>query len=351
MKFFRKGEDHSSAILLSPLFGTGKKYSPILLTFSSTTEHRDWFDNLNDTVNELYQHIVSASEDAKILPYVKGGKMAQVKLQNHADSPLVTVLVVTHSGDCHLLGRALDSLCEQDMRLSEIEILIYFDGAPSDKDQKSLEPVLTDPRLSSFYNCQIIYGEEKNGYYCVGRNRITPLAQGFYISNMDADNEFAPNHLSGLAQAMRVPQEKGFPHFAYTRRKYIVDPGVEGAPTPDDLVSPLTPWVTETISHMMETPNNNFIDTGDFMVSKAALYRLADNTGCIWNSQCRRFADWDLICRFALSGFRGQPVDQITNLYHWTGVNVQMTSGKDDLVCMDSDVYAKMVEDGLIKED
>lgn len=352
MKFFRKGkgQEVSSAILLSPLFGAGKKYPPILLTYTSPSENKDWFENLNYSIGELYQTIISEDEPKKVLPFVKGGKMAQTKTTNFADTPLISVLVVTHSGDCHLLGRALESLYNQNLRLSEIEILIYFDGTPTPEEQEVMASALNSPGLSSFYNCQFVEGGVKNGYYCVGRNRITPLAQGFYVANMDADNEFAPNHLSGLLKAIREPGEDGFPHFAYSRRKYIIDPGVKDPPTPDGLESPLLPWETETIKTMMKAPNNNFIDTGDLLISKAVLYRLADETGCIWNSQCRRFGDWDLVCRLAMTGFRGRAVDQVTNLYHWTGKNIQVTE-KDELMAMDRDVYDKLREDGYIKED
>ena len=203
--------------------------------------------------------------------------------------------------------------------------------------------------FKDFWRVMFVGGDEKNGYYCVARNRALPDLRGFYVAHMDADNEFAPNHLSGLLAAIRIPHpDQGLPHFVYSRREYIHDKGAdENLPTGP---SPLVPWTQENIQRLQASPQGNFVDTGDFLVGKSALYRLAEKTGYVWNSGVRRFGDWDLVARMANTGFKGMAVDQVTNLYHWTGSNLQTTRKHvSDIDFIPVKSYERLKREGLIK--
>jgi hypothetical protein len=264
---------------------------------------------------------------------------------NYTDSPFITVQLMTHDGDIHLLPRAVASVAAQDLDARQIELQIVHDGNVSPKGEKVLEGLKgAMPMMNLFVDPQ------KIGYYCVARNRALPHTWGFYVAHMDADNEWRPNHLSGLLVAMRVATDEGWPHFAYSRREYVRD---EGAP--DHLPvgpSPLIPWTEETRAGLKE-PQGNFIDTGDFLISKSTLVYLAEKSGCVWNSELRRFGDWDLVARMAAIGLRGLPVDQISHIYHWHTGNLQITRQLQgqDTVTLPENVYARMKAQGFIQDD
>jgi hypothetical protein len=225
----------------------------------------------------------------------------------------------------------------------EMELQIVHDGPITEEEQ---------PYFDEIAGClpiiNVFEDPEKNGYYCCARNRAFPHAWGFYIAHMDADNEWRPNHLTGLLEAIRIPTDQGWPHFVYSRREYVRDEGAsENMPVGK---SPLVPWTQESRIRLDIEPTNNFIDTGDFLIGKGTLVELAERTGIIWNSELRRFADWDIVNRLSKAGFRGKPVDQITHIYHWTGRNLQTTRPLQgqDTVMMPADQYEILKRTGAI---
>ena len=254
-------------------------------------------------------------------------------------TPLVSIILVAHEGDAKYLPRALGSIAAQDLDPSSMEVLIAFDGDPSEQAWAYIEDA---PRP----HCpvQVLGTKDHTGYYTIPRNRATAFARGLYIYNMDADNEIAPTHLSGLLAAIRVPDpQEGWPHFVYSRREYIKDPECSREVPVGS--SPLVPWTPENCSAL---PQKNFLDTGDVLIGKSVLYELAERTGFIWNTELRRFADWDLAVRLMKNGFRGKAVDQITNLYHWTGGNLQLTRALSDMVVIPESMYEELKKRGQV---
>lgn len=243
----------------------------------------------------------------------------QLSTENYSDQPLITAIVACYSGDQHLLPRALSSVVEQFPGEDILEIIVVFDGTPNDEVAEVCKNFGVDVLLGT---------GEPTGYYTQPRNLATLVARGHYIANLDADNEWAPGHLKGLLTAIRTPHPfEGLPVFTYSRRRYISDGGAqEGLPTGD---SPFQPWDNTAYPRLAQGPMNNFVDSSDFLVGKAALFRLAENTGCIWEPSRVRFGDWELVLRMASLGFKGQAVNQVTNLYHWTGKNLQITRRDD----------------------
>lgn len=276
-------------------------------------------------------------------------------IRNHSDVPLVTVQIAMHSGDTKYALRCLDSVEVQASEIGpeNIQCVIAFDGTPTPEDFMILEAA-TNNRS---FQCFLGGSSEKTGYYCVPRNLAFPMSWGFYLAHLDADNEWLPGHLKGLLEAIRIPdREVGWPHFVYSRRVYVHDkddvasgtmaPGTEGCPRGP---SPLVAW-EEGAPDVAKTPQNNFIDTGDFLIGRGALYELAERTGCVWNHECRRYGDWDLVCRLAAGGFRGRAVDQVTSRYHWTGDNLQLTRTLAEVNFLPSDVYDALKREGKIKD-
>jgi len=248
-------------------------------------------------------------------------EMAGVTPTNHSALPWISVQLMTHSGDLKYLARAIKSLLAQDIDLKQVELQIVHDG-PVDPEEFE-KAMLGVPPLAVFFGASLHDTKEKYGYYTTPRNQWFPTLTGFYVVHMDADNEFEPPHLSGLLEAVRTPDpEQGLPHFAYTRRNYVND---MDRPAPCEGPSPLVPWTREAAQRILAGPMSNFIDTGDFIVGRAAMFYLSEKTGCIWNAGIRRFGDHELLSRMAGLGFRGRAVDQVSHTYHWRGDNVQLT--------------------------
>lgn len=266
-------------------------------------------------------------------------------MKHHDEIPLVTVILRTHDEYLGFVERSLRSIYKQDLLPTLYEVVIAHDGEPSEEFAQRIEELGRECPTS----LRMCWPERKYGYYAMSSNLATIHAYGHYIAYLDADNEWKFNHLSTLLEALRQPDpEDGWAHFAYTRREYVRD---EGAP--EDLPegpSPLVPWNQVTVENLTLSPQNNFIDSSDFMVARSVLYELAERTGKIWDESRRRFGDWELICRFAQCGFRGRALDQLTHIYHWHAGNLQHTRGvAEDMTPMPLEYFEGMREAGFIK--
>lgn len=266
-------------------------------------------------------------------------------MKHHDEIPLVTAILRTHDEYLEFLERSLTSIYRQDLLPTLYEVIIAHDGPPSE-DFVSLVDELGKNCPSAL---RMIWPERKYGYYAMSSNLATIHSYGHYIAYLDADNEWSSEHLSTLLEAVRTPDPiSGWPHFAYTRREYIRD---EGAP--EDLPvgpSPLILWTKESLEQLVKSPQNNFIDSSDFMVAKSVLYELSERTGKIWDESRRRFGDWELVARMAQCGFRGKALDQLSHRYHWHAGNLQHTRGLSDPVMpVPMEQFEAMRESGMIK--
>ena len=121
-----------------------------------------------------------------------------------------------------------------------------------------------------------------------------------------------------------------WPDFVYGRREYVLD---EGAPTHarsgEKLYvgeSPLQEMNEFAMKRLASSPLNDFIDTSDTLITRGAFWMLAQSTGFMWNTDYRRFGDWELFTRGVFyGGWRGKAVDRVVQRYHWTGSNLQLT--------------------------
>lgn len=261
------------------------------------------------SLNEKYPHI-----------------SAIVNCHNHPKTP-------------RLLKRALDSIAAQQLNPDlRWEVVVVCDGKPddaivevvkgfSDEDDNFVVASGTRPHLTFFGT------DEASGYQCYPKNTaIVHQSKGEYISFLDYDNEWTPQHLQVLYDAMI--EGVVWPDFTYGRRKYVVDgecdstvklPGGQEV-TLAERETPLIEWTNEAVQMLAHGPMYNFVDTSDFMIARGALWRLQVATGRLWNEEMRRFADWELITRGAhFAGLRGKAVDAVVQIYHWHGDNVQLT--------------------------
>lgn len=92
------------------------------------------------------------------------------------------------------LHKCVDSLLNQDISLSEYEIILVDDESPD------MCPKICDDYAAAYENIQVVH--RKNGGLSAARNSGIEVATGKYIMFVDSDDYIEPNVLSGLlAQA------------------------------------------------------------------------------------------------------------------------------------------------------
>lgn len=269
-------------------------------------------------------------------------------LRTYDERPLVSVIIRTYEGDRHLLPRACASVAAQDIDPKLVEVWIAHDGPPVDGEEFGKNP-------AEFGGLQCVYRtiwpSRKFGYYCASSNQAILYASGLYIAHLDADNEWTPDHLRLHLQSMRTPIGKeGFPHFTYSRIKYVKDDGVDDPKLPEGC-GPAVQWTPEALKRLAASPMNNFIDSSSFMISRSRMILLANQTGTMWNQEVRRFGDWELIYRLTATGAWGKALEEPTLIYHWTGKNIQTSRRPEepDLVPVPEEMYDELVKAGRIK--
>ena len=260
----------------------------------------------------------------------------------HSEWPLVSVIVATHNRPV-LLARALDSVLAQTFKDYECWVVhdgplgeISDEGVFTPKDETCAETARVFGEYSEKFDALgidffTIASDEHTGYYCTPRNLATENSRGVYVAKQDDDNEWLPDTISSLVEAM--DEGEMWPDIVYGRRRYIIDDGCPVA-TKDginlrDLAgdSPYTPWDDMAMVRIAgNMPAFNLIDSSEFLVAKGALYRLGIKAGHIWDDSRRRFGDFYLVSdglHYANWRFKG--IDKIVQLYHLTGDNISLT--------------------------
>lgn len=237
--------------------------------------------------------------------------------------PTVSCIVNTYKR-ADLLPRALQSVLNQ--TYSDYEVIVVHDGPP-DVDTANVLNLYQDAFDQRGINFVPVYTDECSGYQCVPKNKGTELADGDYIAYLDDDNEWEYDHLEVLVTAIEAGTV--WPDVVYGRRRYVRDPGSPTHVGDQELregESPFVIWDDNAKNRLATSAVMNFIDTGDFLVAKGAMWSLLTLTGMWWNENLRRFADWELVTRGAwYGGWRFKEVDAVVQTYHWTGKNLQLT--------------------------
>ncbi len=106
----------------------------------------------------------------------------------------ISVLLAVYNTEFSLVKRAIDSVLVQDFR--DFELIVIDDG--SDK-------ILQEPLVKYIkqYEEKIIYIRHKNCGQSKSINRGIKNSSGEYISIIDADDEYKPNHLSACLNEMK----------------------------------------------------------------------------------------------------------------------------------------------------
>ena len=130
------------------------------------------------------------------------------------------------------ISECLDSVFDQDIPLSEYEVICVNDGSPDHSRDIVLQ------YMERFPNLRLIE-HEKNRKLGTARNTGRTIAKGKYIWNVDSDDQIVPNCLSGMLKACEDNEldvlEFGTIQFSATRRKELpripqtndVEPGLD----------------------------------------------------------------------------------------------------------------------------
>lgn len=102
--------------------------------------------------------------------------------------PLVTIYIPSHNRSA-LLQRALASVFTQTYRA--LEIIVVNDGS---QDETS---AVVQELMSQTDNLILLENESPRGA-CYSRNRAIEIARGEFITGLDDDDEFKPNHIETL---------------------------------------------------------------------------------------------------------------------------------------------------------
>jgi glycosyltransferase involved in cell wall biosynthesis len=118
-------------------------------------------------------------------------------------TPRVSVLIDTYNHE-HFIDQAISSVLEQDMSLSNVEILVVDDGS-TDRTREIVRRF--EPRVRLL--------EKQNGGQASAFNFAIPQCQGDIIVFLDGDDWWTPDKLRKVVQAMTAEPEVGIVGHGY----------------------------------------------------------------------------------------------------------------------------------------
>lgn len=221
--------------------------------------------------------------------------------------PEVSVIISTYNRPT-MLEEALRSCLNQTFR--DFEVVVVDDASGT---ARFVCEQLKDEFVAGGINLKCLELEENSGYQSVPKNVGIEYAAGSYIAYLDDDNLLDPEHLATLVTEIR----KMGCDAVYGRWRYAGNGPFSGKE------SPYCQMNHASALGLMQTPMANFIDTSAILHSKAAFVGMFGDR--VWNTEIRRFGDWDLVKRSLQAGARWRGVDAVTFTYRWHGENLQLT--------------------------
>lgn len=106
----------------------------------------------------------------------------------------ISVIMAVYNTDFPWVQRAIDSVMQQDFQ--DFELIVVDDGSDLAKSSQLLSYV-------SQHEDRITYLRHQNKGQSHAINSGVKLAQGNYITILDADDEYMPHHLSGCLQQLK----------------------------------------------------------------------------------------------------------------------------------------------------
>jgi len=205
--------------------------------------------------------------------------------------PKTSVIIATHNRP-QLLQRAIDSVLAQTLKDFELIVIDDHSDKPPNIKLPEGEDRLVAMRLP-----------HNTGYAVKPRNVGIMIARGDYISYLDDDNVYLPNHLEVLYEAITKNQAD----VVYGDRVYK-----SNNPNETKFMGKQSyPY------DLRQIEMGNYIDTSDIMHTIQAINDIG-----YWDIFWERKADWLLMVRFGKAGMRIVHVPEIITEYHWHDSNI-----------------------------
>lgn len=201
--------------------------------------------------------------------------------------PRVSIILTTHDGRLEKCKLAVDSVLAQSF--NDWELIIIDDHSKDGTREWGFEKI--DARV------QYHYRKENYGNHSKPKNEGILLSQGELICFLDSDNQYRPDHLQALVNALEQHPEVDI---AYGDRWIMDEQGV--IPPQIGVTSDYNPWLL-----MLK----NYIDTSDFMIRRPAMLKLGG-----WDESEKRMLDWQLMVRAAKAGMKFHHVPLILTDYY-----------------------------------
>ncbi len=109
-------------------------------------------------------------------------------------NPRISVLMAVYNTDFDLVKRAIDSVLKQDFL--DFELIVIDDGSENDPDNFLLNYIKK-------YEQRIVYMRHTNCGQSQSINRGVLNSKGEFITILDADDEYKPNHLRECLEKMK----------------------------------------------------------------------------------------------------------------------------------------------------
>lgn len=234
--------------------------------------------------------------------------------------PTLSVIVSTYNRP-EFLDKALASICAQ--TYTDFDVWVVDDCTPHGVNEGVLEAWYKahEARGIPFYAARLGFN---SGYQCVPKNAGIAHSKGDFIAYLDDDNTWTPMHLEKMMAAFTPDVDMVYCGIDYANEtaNAALPTGKREAPDWDPKALLLS----------------NYIDTSAMIHTRGSAMMLSQEAYNVWDESLRRFADWNLVVRFAKAGFRAAPVKGHFINYLWHGENLQLTRKP-------AGVYAKNLAD------
>ena len=200
---------------------------------------------------------------------------------------MISVIVSTHQGRKERCQKAIQSIIDQTYK--DFEVIVVNDAAKDGTNE--MVRAFKDPRI------KLIIRKECFGNDTKPKNEGILASKGSYISFLDSDNQYLPDHLMVL---MNEAKKSPLADVIYGDRLIIDDKG-EMDPT-------IGINSDFNVALLFE---RNFIDTSDVLIKREALFDVGG-----FDERYEKYVDWNLWIRMSKGIKKFKHVAKVITNYH-----------------------------------
>ena len=178
-------EDSEFGLRLYEYFNNKKSQQLFFVPVNTTAYHLEHGEKINNKMKRKAQELFWSKVD-------------QFREEEIVIKPDVSVYIPCHNQE-NFIGKAMQSVAQQNFDLSKLEVVIGEDGS-TDNTKKILEQLKQE--YEGLLNIRIL-NDKKNKGMAENTNRTIMACKGKYIVQLDPDDEFVPETISTLYQAIK----------------------------------------------------------------------------------------------------------------------------------------------------